>query len=414
MRFREDVYILKGKAMEMQNTTLAELSVGGKGTYGIAAPAVDYSDKKYTYLRITDIRDDGTLNKEDLKSVDDEKASQFLLKPNDIVFARTGQSTGRNYFYDGTDGEFVYAGFLIKFSIDPNKVNPQYIKYYCQSDAYKGWLNSFNSGSTIGNINAKVLGAMPITLPSRKQQDGMVDILSSLDEKKKNSITIKNKLLQQLDAIYNELYPYSTSDILPNGWESISVGSICDSVSITHSFDKKKLIFLNTGDVENGQILHSQYSPVDKMPGQAKKSIRQDDILYSEIRPINRHFTYVSFPSDDFVVSTKLMVIRARGFDSRRLYHFLTIQNTIDELQHEAEIRSGTFPQIRFENIKKLSLILAPAETEKLFTSLLHTYYHAIDIANEEVRSINLIKDVLIKQLISGELDVSNLDCSKI
>lgn len=45
MRFREDVYILKGKAMEMQNTTLAELSVGGKGTYGIAAPAVDYSDK---------------------------------------------------------------------------------------------------------------------------------------------------------------------------------------------------------------------------------------------------------------------------------------------------------------------------------------------------------------------------------
>ena len=61
---------------------------------------------------------------------------QYLLKPNDIVFARTGGSTGRYYFYDGTDGEFVYAGFLIKFSIDSTKVNPRFIKYYCLSQEY--------------------------------------------------------------------------------------------------------------------------------------------------------------------------------------------------------------------------------------------------------------------------------------
>ena len=116
--------------MEFRNTTLASLSVDGRGSYGIGASAVERSDNLYTYLRITDIRDDGTLNMADLKSVDDAKASQYLLRPNDIVFARTGASTGRNYFYDGTDGEFVYAGFLIKFSIDPGKVNPKYIKYY--------------------------------------------------------------------------------------------------------------------------------------------------------------------------------------------------------------------------------------------------------------------------------------------
>ena len=116
--------------MEFQSATLASLSVNGRGSYGIGASAVERSDNLYTYLRITDIRDDGTLNMTDLKSVDDEKASQYLLKPNDIVFARTGASTGRNYFYDGTDGEFVYAGFLIKFSIDPEKINPKYVKYY--------------------------------------------------------------------------------------------------------------------------------------------------------------------------------------------------------------------------------------------------------------------------------------------
>ena len=90
--------------MIFNEKTLNELSIDGRGTYGIGASAVEYSEDLYTYLRITDINDDGTLNLTDLKSVNDEKASEYLLKPNDIVFARTGASTGRNYFYDGTDG----------------------------------------------------------------------------------------------------------------------------------------------------------------------------------------------------------------------------------------------------------------------------------------------------------------------
>ena len=131
--------------MVEQYVTLAELSLDRKGSYGIAASAVPYSKELFTYLRITDIKDDGTLNFEDLKSIDDKRASDYILKPNDIVFARTGASTGRNYFYDGTDGIFVYAGFLIKFSIDEKKVNPKYIKYFCQSKQYKDWINSFNT-----------------------------------------------------------------------------------------------------------------------------------------------------------------------------------------------------------------------------------------------------------------------------
>lgn len=174
--------------------TLNDLTVDGKGSYGIAASAVPFSKNLYTYLRITDINDDGTLNLKDLKSVDDEKAKDYLLRPNDIVFARTGASTGRNYFYDGTDGQFVYAGFLIKFSLDASKVNPRYIKYYCQSKQYKDWVNSFNTGSTRGNINAHTLGKMPVPLIDRKKQDALVCILSCIDDKIRNNISINDNL----------------------------------------------------------------------------------------------------------------------------------------------------------------------------------------------------------------------------
>lgn len=175
-------------------TTLGELSIGGRGYYGIGASAVPYSPDLYTYLRITDINDDGTLNLSDLKSVSDEKAADYLLRPNDIVFARTGASTGRNYFYDGTDGEFVFAGFLIKFSLDPSKVNPRYVKYYCLSKEYHDWIAAFNTGSTRGNINAQTLASMPIAIPNMEAQDRIVKVLDALENKRKRNTQINDNL----------------------------------------------------------------------------------------------------------------------------------------------------------------------------------------------------------------------------
>lgn len=64
---------------------LKDLTVDGKGSYGIGAPAVPYQEDKLTYLRITDINDDGSLNFSDLKSVDAEDAEKYILKENDIV-----------------------------------------------------------------------------------------------------------------------------------------------------------------------------------------------------------------------------------------------------------------------------------------------------------------------------------------
>lgn len=168
---------------EWKEYKLGDLVIGNKGYYGIAAPAVDYDISKYTYLRITDINDDGTINKKGLKSVDDKNASNYILYPNDIVFARTGASVGRSYFYDKKDGVLVYAGFLIKFSIDPKKVNPKILKYYTHSQPYYDWIQTVDNGATRGNINAQVYASMPLLLPKRKEQDKIVSILSSLDDK---------------------------------------------------------------------------------------------------------------------------------------------------------------------------------------------------------------------------------------
>lgn len=150
---------------------------------------------------------------------------------------------------------------------------------------------------------------------------------------------------------------------MADDWITTEFGQLADSISVTHSFEKEQLIFLNTSDILEGKILHRSYSPVKDFPGQAKKTIRKGDILFSEIRPANGRYAFVDFDADDYVVSTKLMVIRARDHVAPRyLYHFLTSRRTTDWLQHLAESRSGTFPQITFSEVAALSITLPSDE----------------------------------------------------
>lgn len=228
--------------------TLESVCKGG-GSYGIAASAVSFSPDLPTYLRITDINDDGTLNIGGLKSVDNINSHKYRLKPNDIVFARTGASTGRNYFYDGFDGEFVYAGFLIKFSIDPQKVNPQFIKYYCQSQDYRDWVNSFNTGSTRGNINAVTLGNMPIPDISREQQDLLTDTLSALDAKIANNTKINHHLFSPRLATHNSpdiSFGSKASRRAARRADSVLLACICKNIGLTVSSKISSLSLLGS------------------------------------------------------------------------------------------------------------------------------------------------------------------------
>lgn len=209
---------------EWKEYKLGELTVDGKGSYGIAAPAVDYDAEKYTYLRITDINDDGTLNKNGLKSVDDKNASKYLLRQNDIVFARTGASVGRSYFYDERDGELVYAGFLIKYSIDQTKVNPKILKFYTHSQAYYDWIQTVDNGATRGNVNAQTYASMPIILPERQEQDKIVSILTSLDDK----IDLLRRENATLEAMAETLFQQWFVVEAKEEWEEGNLGDYVD------------------------------------------------------------------------------------------------------------------------------------------------------------------------------------------
>lgn len=95
--------------------------------YGTNAAAVNNDDKLPTYLRITDIDDNGSFIKYNLSSVNDINASKYSLQENEIVFARTGASVGKTYLYEKSDGELVFAGFLIRTKVNTSEANSEFI-----------------------------------------------------------------------------------------------------------------------------------------------------------------------------------------------------------------------------------------------------------------------------------------------
>ena len=390
---------------ELTTYTLEEISIG-KGTYGIGAPAIPFDKNKRTYLRITDINEDGTLNKDGLMSVEEEKADEYLLAPNDIVFARTGNSTGRTYFYEESDGIFCYAGFLIKFTLNPNKVNPRMLKYYTHSKAYYDWVHSFDTGGTRGNINAKTYGQMPVTLPSKERQDRIVEICKSLDDKIEVNKRINDNLEQQAQALFN-YYFIDTPELLGG----FSIGSLADAANYVNglamqkyrpSNGEKGLPVLKIKELGQGKIDSSSDFCSNEIDSYYK--IYDGDVIFSWSGTLmvkiwcggecglNQHL---------FKVSSKTT--------PKWFYYFWT-KHHLDNFIRIAKDKAVTMGHIKREELGKAKILFPNTCVMKKLDTLIAPYIEQIIEKECEIKKLALLRDALLPKLMSGELKINDIN----
>ena len=183
-----------------------------------------------------------------------------------------------------------------------------------------------------------------------------------------------------------------------NHTQVLKINQIVRTISETHKFDKDKLIAINTSDVENGVMGNGTLTFVDELKGQFKKTIVKNDILFSEIRPANRRFAKVTTKNTkDYVVSTKLMVLRKynEDVDLEYFYYCLTNQPFLDILQRRAENRIGSFPQITFDLLSEYAFPIPPISEQKRISSVISTLDKKIALN----RQINQNLEAMAKQL---------------
>ena len=167
-------------------------------------------------------------------------------------------------------------------------------------------------------------------------------------------------------------------------WKEVDICQLCDSVSETYKGNASEVVLINTSDVLDGKCLNHEYVPNKKLKGQFKKTFRKGDILYSEIRPANKRFCFVDFESEDYIASTKLMVLRAHeDVDPQYLYQILRSNDTLTQLQMLAESRSGTFPQITYSELSNIMVSLPSQKAQKNIVSILSSLDRKIELNNK-------------------------------
>lgn len=163
-------------ANEFEGMRLADVC-HTSGTYGSNAAAVPRDDRLPRYVRITDIDDLGNLSADPSSavSVPWESARPYILEDGDLLIARTGYTTGKSYLYRSADGLCAYAGYLVRFRVDPSVLLPEYAFMWTRANVFKKWVSRNVREVGQRNISAREYDDHRIAVPPLTVQRELVD-----------------------------------------------------------------------------------------------------------------------------------------------------------------------------------------------------------------------------------------------
>lgn len=277
--------------------------------YGANEAGIERTDENEPrYIRITDIDEFGNL-KDGLGVTAQVIEEKYFLNENDLLFARSGATVGKAYIHRKRDYECFFAGYMIRFVVDSDRIDPYYVFLYTQLDIYKKWVLSIQRAAGQPNINAEEYKSLPIPIPPKQIQEELVTKIQDAykqkqqkeDEAKKLIDSIDEYLLKELGIVLSKVDETDISKrVFLRKWSEISGDRFeADYYSnyfhiILDSFQKStcKFITLNeitkkikTGTTPN-QKLDAFIEDEDNIPFLRNSDIQNGEIIDSKFKYI--------------------------------------------------------------------------------------------------------------------------------
>ena len=157
----------------------------------------------------------------------------------------------------------------------------------------------------------------------------------------------------------------------------IRLGDACKTNANSYS-PKEEWDFVNyldTGNITNNRIDSIQFIDVrsEKLPSRARRKVKKDSIIYSTVRPNQRHFGIIKSQPEHFLVSTGFAVIDvdANVLDADFLYYLLTQATLVEALHAIAEQSTSAYPSIKPSDIEDLEIEIPDLATQKKIADVL-------------------------------------------
>lgn len=160
-------------------------------------------------------------------------------------------------------------------------------------------------------------------------------------------------------------------------WRKIKLSDACVINASSYSLKEKwKFVnYLDTGNITDNRIDFIQHIDVenDKLPGRARRKVKRNSIIYSTVRPNQRHFGIIKTQPDNFLVSTGFAVIDVDvdTLDADFLYYLLMQPALIETFHAIAEQSTSAYPSIKSSDIKDLEIEIPELATQKKIVEIL-------------------------------------------
>jgi hypothetical protein len=174
-----------------------------------------------------------------------------------------------------------------------------------------------------------------------------------------------------------------------SNWRTVRLGEICNFNSASYSTkDKWSYVnYLDTGNIISNTISEIQRIILskDKLPSRAKRKVRKNDIIFSTVRPNQKHYGFINKEWDNLLVSTGFVVISPieKLSYGRYIYYFLSQNKIIDKLHSIAEQSTSTYPSIKPSDIEDLKIPLPPLEEQEAIAGVLSSLDDKIELNNK-------------------------------
>lgn len=351
-------------------------SIAEKIDYGLTASA-NFELDEPKFLRITDLQD-GSVDWSSVPSCEcsEKDVDQYKLENGDIVFARTGATTGKSYLLRDLAAQAVFASYLIRLRPKKN-VDSSYLAHFFQSPNYWSQINVMANGAAQPGVNASKLKELSVPLPPLEEQKRIAAILDKADairRKRQQAIKLADDFLR---SVFLEMFGDPVTN--PKGWEVRPLISLCtddfqngayfppesyadDGVEMVHMSDA----FYDT--VQRGALRRVRCSLDDEK----KYGLNETQLLISR-----RSLTYEGaakpslIPASDEPLIFESSLIRVSPSNDKMLTRFL-FQYLSTESVKEHHIRKyvtgATIKGISQKNLEKISVYVPPIGLQEEFS----------------------------------------------
>ncbi len=284
----------------------------------------------------------------------------------------------------------------------------KWVKYYFDSPCGQSYIEQNLNTTVQPTLNIKSLVEMPIPIRDTTEMGKNVLLLSALDEKIEVNRQINDNLLAQAKVIKKQWV--ATNE---DGYEMLPLADVAAINPDTYSPKEawEYVNYLDTSSITDGFIADVQHivPSSEKLPSRARRKVAAGDVLFSTVRPNQKHFGIISDPLPNMLASTGFADIRSKSplVCNELIYLCLTEGDFIEKMQQLAEQSTSTFPSIKPSDLGACQIPCPKGESSDVFTDTLKSLFSLIAANFLENNSLGAMRDALLPKLMSGEIDVS-------